>query len=101
MGRECAIVVLVAASIVCGPPKLDGEADGDDSSMTDQDTDSSTSVESSTAGDPPTSESSDFVPSKEDMGPFECDPYAQDCPEGEKCRTAAPAATGTITSALR
>jgi hypothetical protein len=77
MRREYAIVILVAASIACGPPKLGGEADDDDST-TEQGTDSSTGVgtESSTTGDPP-------IP--EDMGPVDCDPYAQDCPEGEKC----------------
>lgn len=87
MRREYAIVILVAASIACGPAKLGGEADEDDSTKSEQGTDSSTSVgtESSTTGDPPTSEGTDFVPSKEDMGPLDCDPYAQDCPEGEKC----------------
>jgi hypothetical protein len=81
MNRAYPIGIIVAASIACGPPGLGGETNGEDST-TEQGT--SVGTESSESSDPP-SESSDFVPGKEDLGPIDCDPYAQDCPIGEKC----------------
>ncbi|WP_146157374.1 ribulose phosphate epimerase [Enhygromyxa salina] len=91
--------------VACGPPGLDNPGVNDDSdgetSTTGVDTTSTTSATSSTTAtaEPSTSddttsddttsdESSDgsltFVAVSE-VGGCECDPFAQDCPEGEKC----------------
>ena len=78
--RSSVFVIAVAVTIACGPPKLGGGETSDDGSTSD-DTESSTSE----SGDPPTSEGGDFLPDYPDMGTVECDPWEQDCPEGEKC----------------
>ncbi|HVI01648.1 MAG TPA: hypothetical protein VM869_23190, partial [Enhygromyxa sp.] len=82
--RSCVFVIAVAVTIACGPPKLGGGETSETDSSTSDDTEPSTSE----SGDPSTttdtsSEAPNFAP-EEDV-PFECDPYAQDCPEGEKC----------------
>jgi hypothetical protein len=87
-------------ALACGPPKLigaesdsDGESDdgSGDATTREEPTNPSTSGEADTStsdedtGDSDTNESSlTFVPGN-DIGGCECDPFAQDCPEGEKC----------------
>lgn len=106
MNTPSKLVVLALFGLACGPPKLiggesiGGESDaGSESGETTTDavtTDeapgnpsTSSNADSSTSetdtSDPDTSETNlSFVPVTE-MGGCECDPFAQDCPEGEKC----------------
>lgn len=79
--------LVVLSAIACGPPK-GGLGSGDDDTATDDG-----STPGSGSGDDPGSESGDdpsttsgatFIP-REDLLTDKCDPYAQDCPDGEKC----------------
>jgi hypothetical protein len=87
-----ALLGLVLLTVACGPPQLGSSDKTGDSSSSESGTESSTSLgtESGTTetGEPPTTETtetSSFLPHKEDIGPVDCDNFAQDCPEGEKC----------------
>jgi hypothetical protein len=86
--------------LACGPPKLMGDGDGDAGSgdEAESSTSESSSSSSSSSSETSTSETSTgetgtndtwetmgFVPEEDEMWGDECDPFAQDCPEGEKC----------------
>jgi hypothetical protein len=101
MNTTYKLIMFALLGVACGPPKLIGEleADGESGDATTGELPSSTSSTSSNAN-PSTSEtdtsdsdtddsdtnetSLSFVPITE-MGGCECDPFAQDCPDGEKC----------------
>ncbi|MFO7562849.1 MAG: hypothetical protein R6X02_09425 [Enhygromyxa sp.] len=83
MAHRLRLIVLLSV-LGCGPPRpaADGETTTDASSTgTSGSDDSETETDGSEPGDPTTS---GFVPSS-DIHADPCDPFAQDCPEGEKC----------------
>jgi hypothetical protein len=102
MNTRSKLVVLALFGLACGPPKLiggDSDADGESGDATTGDAttgdapsnpSTSSSANSSTSdtdtGDEDTSDEDTlfFVPAY-DIDGCECDPFAQDCPEGEKC----------------
>jgi hypothetical protein len=96
-------VALALMGLACGPPQFPGgldagETNAEDASSSSEES-STTSSSSSTTSATSTTSSSDetddetsstslpgFIPEDEDMYPAaECDPFAQDCPDGEKC----------------
>ena len=96
MGRTKLLLGIAALTLVgCGPGRVGGQTGGVETTGADA-TDGSTSVgsesaESTETGDPTTSTTSTtttgptFTRPEDDIPPFDCDPYMQDCPEGEKC----------------
>jgi hypothetical protein len=90
MKRICVHGQLVAFALLglaCGPPTLAGDADSGDGdaeagSSGGESTSSSSSSETSTSD---TFATMGFVPEDDEMWGDECDPFAQDCPEGDKC----------------
>jgi hypothetical protein len=103
MNRICLHGQLIAFALLglaCGPPRLAGDADTKDAdaeagSSGGESSSSSSSSSSSEAGTGETSTSETgthdtfatmgFVPEEDEMWGDECDPFAQDCPDGEKC----------------
>lgn len=81
------LVLVLLAAVACGPPRFGSEADDNpDSGEPSSDTTESgtTTVDPSETETGETSTTVDFVPPYDGGGP-ECDPWSQDCPEGEKC----------------
>jgi hypothetical protein len=93
MATRRRLVLVLAALLGCGPPKLAADDGGTTTSQssTIAGSESSTSEsESSGSESESSSESTDattfeFVPEFDIVGDGDCDSYAQDCPEGEKC----------------
>jgi hypothetical protein len=83
MKRGLITSVALLCMIACGPSKvgvIDSESTGD-ADATGSSTDGGTESTSTTE----TSDDSGLVPTKQDMPIVHCDPFMQDCPEGEKC----------------
>jgi len=80
--------LLLACALLpaCGPGPDTG-ATGPAGSSTDDPAPTSTTDASATADpDPSTDTAHDFIPKPDDFPTtIECDPYAQECPEGQKC----------------
>ncbi len=91
---------LISALILgCGPPAVDDDDVGDEASTDDEASESTDEGEpanptTSSGADESTSdpgeEGTQFIPADDDGGSCfylssTCDPYLQDCPEGEKC----------------
>jgi hypothetical protein len=76
--RDAALLSLLLAA--CGTTKLPVDSQSDDSSGRSTSSDSSTSTETSTIGPGVT-----FVPMTDQVLLPDCDSYAQNCPDGEKC----------------
>lgn len=75
MSSRGAFAALSLIALACGPKQLGADTSGDDSTST------------SETGEPPTTESSEgteIIPDP-DTPPPPCEPFAQNCPEGEKC----------------
>jgi hypothetical protein len=98
LARVCTPLRLVALALfglACGPPKLTGDADAgnadaeNESSGGSSGSSSSTTSSSSETGTHETTTDSGetwgFVPIEDMWELNECDPVAQDCPDGEKC----------------
>jgi hypothetical protein len=99
--RKLSLSLLVAASVACGPPKpVSDGGPGETSGSTGSTTVTSGQTEAETdpgdgdgdgdgdSGGTSTSYSSDtclFFPCSDVSNISECDPWMQDCPEGEKC----------------
>jgi hypothetical protein len=88
------MLVIAALSLLgCGPPKLpaDGGTTTSQSSTVVAGSESSDSESSGSSESDSSSESTDatttfqFVPEYDFVGDGDCDSFAQDCPEGEKC----------------
>ncbi|PRQ01146.1 ribulose phosphate epimerase [Enhygromyxa salina] len=86
------LLLLTLTPIACGPPGLNSEAEGPSETTTNADTSTApttiSSTEATSADTETTTTTSDnlFVDSGEDgWWSNDCDPFAQDCPEGEKC----------------
>ena len=77
------LLLLVAPLLGCGPPRVDADDGGHSSSESSSDSESSEG--DSEDGSDSTSTGLDFLPSFDLGGPDPCDPFMQDCPEGEKC----------------
>jgi hypothetical protein len=83
-------------SLACGPPQLASDGDTSEADAEEESSGESSSTTSSmtTSSDETTSDETSttqpsttlpgFVPEYDVMG-CECDPFAQDCPDGEKC----------------
>jgi hypothetical protein len=86
-------VALALLVLACGPPKLTGDVDADaDAESDDETSSSSSSSETSTTqtsasetGSTETTGDWTFVPELDVWETIECDSFAQDCPDGEKC----------------
>jgi hypothetical protein len=93
MANRTHTLALVCGLLGCAPPTLPADAAGTTTSQssTVAGSESSSGGESESSGTESTGESteattSDFVPPPSDFGDGqECDSYAQDCPEGDKC----------------
>lgn len=96
------LIVLALFGLACGPPKLIGgesgagesqteSESGDDATSRDEPANPSTSGNADTStsetdtGESDTSDTSLFFVPMTEFGGCECDPFAQDCPDGEKC----------------
>jgi hypothetical protein len=87
--------VLALFGIACGPPPLPGGDDHGEGESGGESTTSSTSETGDTSGaadtestdstEDETTSSAGFVPLLDMAVAEDCDPWAQDCPEGEKC----------------
>lgn len=100
MNIHSKLIVLALLGVACGPPKLiggesqsesEGESESGETTTDEQPSNPSTSgnandsTSETDTGDADTNETSlTFVP-QNDLGGCACDPYFQDCPEGEKC----------------
>jgi hypothetical protein len=85
------------ATIGCGPPRIgvgpsDDESDSSEVSSDSTSTGETSTSESTTSPEPTDSETSsdewtsaDFIPDEDVWVADQCDPYEQDCPDGEKC----------------
>lgn len=71
------ITIALLTTLGCGPSRLDDGA----TSSGETGSDTASSTETSSAD---TSDEAQIIP-KDDVMPEDCDPYQQDCPEGEKC----------------
>jgi hypothetical protein len=84
-------VALALFGIACGPPKLTSVADAESSDETSSSSSSSSSetgpAETSTTETGTTETTGDwtFVPELDVWETIECDSFAQDCPDGQKC----------------
>ncbi|HET6585883.1 MAG TPA: ribulose phosphate epimerase [Nannocystaceae bacterium] len=90
MARAVRIAVLPLALVACvvdSPDGIDDGLDAESSSTAPQDDDDAVGDGSTSAADdePGDSSSSTADETGEPSGPATCDPWAQDCPEGEKC----------------
>src|SRR5262245_19219782 len=93
--NTASLVALSLLGIACGPPQLtsgdaDAESDDPSSSFSSSSSDTSTTEPSTETGSTETSstETTDpwgFVPELDVWELIECDPFAQDCPDGQKC----------------
>lgn len=80
MNRALSASLALLAAFGCGPAQLDPD---DASSEAGSETASSTETSSAdTSNDSPTT--ANAIP-QDDAMPDDCDPYQQDCPDGEKC----------------
>jgi hypothetical protein len=82
------IYMLSLVLVACGPPRLpfdpqDDESGGGSASSTDSD--SSSTSKSSTTSTTDDSSGDAFLPKFDLSTAPPCDPFAQDCPDGEKC----------------
>jgi hypothetical protein len=85
MHNRTRCLLLVAVATACSPgkderPTLDGV---DDTSAAEASDTASTDAEETSGGGTTTTGS--FVPDMPEVTESQCDPWAQDCPEGEKC----------------
>jgi hypothetical protein len=97
--KAALVIALVLFGAACGPPKLTSDATSDADSGNESTSSSSSSSETSTTstdstqtGTTDSTETTDstgpypsFVPEPDVVEVFECDPFAQDCPDGQKC----------------
>jgi hypothetical protein len=88
--RFAPITAVLLATIACGPPGFEGGSTSDDETTeTDADISTSTSTTTDTETDETstsfTTDGPDFVPYADLESPAQCDPFQQDCPDGEKC----------------
>jgi hypothetical protein len=98
------LVAFALLGLACGPPKLGGDVDAGDGDAEEESSDSASSSSSSSSSesgttetgteidtsdtdtsDTDTNESVGFVDTGDDFWVAECDSFAQDCPDGEKC----------------
>jgi hypothetical protein len=101
MNTRSNLVAIALLGLACGPPQLigDGEPGTESGDMTTDEVPSnpstsstsnttananSSTTETDTSDSEPDETFSTFVPVSE-VGGCSCDPFAQDCPEGEKC----------------
>jgi hypothetical protein len=99
MNRICLhgqLIAFALLSLACGPPRLGGDGDAGDgdaeegsssgeSSSSSSSSSSETSTSETSTGETHTNDSVGFVDGADEMWGNECDPFAQDCPDGEKC----------------
>jgi hypothetical protein len=101
MNTRSTLIVLALLGVACGPPKLIGDASDSDSesgeaTTGDATTDevpanpstsshADTSTSETDTGDSDTNETNQPFVAVSEVGGCECDPFVQDCPEGEKC----------------
>ncbi|MFO7564837.1 MAG: hypothetical protein R6X02_19490 [Enhygromyxa sp.] len=99
--NDLVTAMLLLATIACGPPRLGSDPGGDetgshdegpeptDSGMTtlEPTTETSDPTDPTDSTDPtdPTATTIEFIPDYDDVLYELCDPWTQDCPEGEKC----------------
>jgi hypothetical protein len=101
MNTRSTLIVLALLGVACGPPKLIGDASDSDSESGEATTGEATtgevpanpstsshadtSTSETDTGDSDTNETNQPFVAVSEIGGCECDPFVQDCPEGEKC----------------
>jgi hypothetical protein len=85
-------IALALFGLACGPPKLAGEVDADadaesgpESSSSSSSSETSTETSTTQTSTTETSDNWGFVSELDMWELIECDPFAQDCPDGQKC----------------
>jgi hypothetical protein len=95
MNHSSKLVAFVLFGLACGPSRLIGNLDagtGNAESESSSSSETSTSDTSTSDPDPSTSTFTTnssgtmiLLPNFDDVWEYSCDPFAQDCPDGEKC----------------